>query len=1298
MPKAQNTFGEGLNMDVSDYLIRNSMMRNCKNMRLLDLDGTSYAVTTIRGTEHKFNLSTNFIPIASVEYGDVLYILSGTLPITGNKFETFELGSFNSPIYPIGGEKNPEEYAAFNNLDDGPFTGIIFWDIYLGDFVDMSVQPSYDGSVDIIITVENNPPRIINSKFDKEFNITERREGANTNDYTSGSVDTETRLILRSQKIMNIDFGAIENGGKLQAGNYVYVFRYMTADFNETDVVNQSGLCSVFEGYETTKYTTSVNQETTKRVRLALSNVDTDFAYFKVYFQFSTGENSVDKRTFEFVQPVAISGRTTFDFIHDAYEQTEEIASEAINLDFTAFDSATSNTQANGYLLLGGVKQADIDYQEFATAAQTVTINSTSLILGINSPHENPENIYKYLGYFSGESYAFGIVFILLDGSLTPVFPVKGYDQYNWDNLTAQQQEDIEKKGIYRFRTIEQSPFHTILGTFSKGVNFNVGNITQSIKDKTLGVFFVRAERKRDLVSQGIVIPTIRVPAIDFTRDPQIDNIDGMGDYYGNFTQESDYKNFPIIDNLVEPWAMFDDNEGDNDKKVIKRDGTNRLADGYMPSVIKNFNISLDSGTVKVKDHTAWAYLSADYILNESRYITALQRSNMGFSQWSEVKLKAVIEGKVANKWKQAGTYNVDTSLLYDFVQYVDNFNGITNKSELEDIVYVPPASFATGHDFVSGMSVRFRTDVLRTFQVRSLVDAYFGLRAEVFGSILDGSPYNQPDDTVHTFTTAYHTDGPAYDNIDTIKNRAYLISIYPRPSGEPIDDINHLYDTVDGLSYHQISDRISWINIGSDIDVYGGDCYTGKVYKRLNISGYDDPKTPSEVLVEPAGYHSDLSGDNINQGIVVSFIQECEYNPALRLPYLFDTSDPEKRTSYPFRDSGDYNDFRTYRLHETNKTNQGHDETERPKNHLTLPSNVPYIASNFFTRVVHSEKHVPNAFQNGYRSFMGVNYEDYDPAMGEIVRLFTHRDQLFIIFEHGIGLGPVNQRIQTGADTAGAIYVEPSGVLPPTLSYASRKIGAQHGNALIQTPSAIYGMDKSRRKIWQFRDGLLMISDMGFQSFLDKLLPEALDTPRFGYDPNYHEVIFTVDGWTLCFKEGLERFTSFYSYKGAHYAHRAKEFYSFNDGIKQFDIHNATVRTIYGNVEKSYIEFVVNPSANMAKVYDFLNIMSNELPPISVDLYTYNIDTHKDDVLDETKMYQHVQITEGVDMFTEEERIRLRDRKFVVQVPNVTYINDMYWGKGRFRDKYVIIRLTYETDQKVELISMITDYRFSMS
>ena len=1118
MPKQGNTFEGGLNMDISDLMLPQNMMRNCKNMRMLDLDGTSYAITTIKGTESKFNLSTGYIPISSKQYGEILYIVSGKLILgSQTQFETVEIGSYPSPEY---GAQDPTintlQYRPFNNLDDSAFI-VDFFTLTIGEFVDLEVQPDYDGSINLIITAEDNSPRIVNSKFNKDFELIATRPGSNSNDYTSASVDTETRLVLRSQKILNVAYAGIENGGKLQYGNYVYIFKYTTDDFNETDIVNQSGICSIFEGYETNKLAGGAIAETTKRVRLTLSNVDTDFAYVKVYFKFNTGEDANVGNVFEFTNPIAISGRSTFEFIHDGYEDTVEVSEDVINVDFTVFDSIKTITQVDGRLILGGVKEASTNFQEFATDAQTVTARETAQILGLDSPYENSENIYNFLSHFSAESYPYGIVFIMNDGSLSPVFPVQGYDEYNWTNLTTEQQDDIKAKGLLRFSSIEQNHFNTILKTIPKGVSFDLSNITQSLKDKTIGCFFVRGERKRDLLSQGVLIPTLRVPPIDFTRDEQIDNLNDDGNYYDDFSNLTDYKNFPILDNVIEPWTRIDQGVGDDDT-VITKDGTNRVAVsgesvGYMPSVIKNFDIPAIVSATPVKDPTAWAYMSADYILNEARYITSLQRSNLGFTQWSQLRLKALAIGKILNKWKDTGVqegsaFGVDTSLLYDFFQYVANFSGSAVSDEIDDIDYVPAATFSTGHEFISGLSVRFRQDGNHHFQARSLADAYFGIKATIDSAVSDSdSPYNQP---TRSFTYD-QTDGPAYANIDTIEKRGYLISIYPRLSGLPIDDINQLYDTVDGISYKQIGDRMTWEDITGNIKVFGGDCYVGKVYKRINLSGYDDPKEPSDILGKPAAYAADLSADNINQGITLSFVQECEYNPALRLPYIANLSDSEKRTFYPYRNNADYIKYREYRLAESNKTNQGYSETERPKTHVAIPSNAPFIASNFFTRIIHSEKHVPNAFQNGYRSYIGINHKDYDPDMGEIVRLFTHRNQLLIVFEHGIGIGPISERIQTGSDSAGAIFVEPSGVLPPNLGFASRYIGSQNGNAIIQTPSSIYGIDQSKHKIWQFREGLLVISDLGFQHILDKAV---LTNPRLGYDPDYVYKLNT--GFTL--------------------------------------------------------------------------------------------------------------------------------------------------------------------------------------
>lgn len=1299
MPKHSNTFEGGLNTDISDLVIPSNMMRNCKNMRMLDLDGTSYAITTIRGTEQKFTITQGYIPIATVSYGDILYIFSGKL-FTGSStsFERFEIGSYPSPEYGAADPtQNVWQYRPFNNLDGSSFNVSGLFTLNTSDFVDITIQPDYDGSVNVIIVAKDNTPRIINSKFDKDFNVIPTRLGASSNEYTSLSVATETQLILRSKKILRIAYNAIEAGGKLLHGNYVYVFRYMTDDFNETDIVNQSGICSVFEGYTENRIAAKNNEETSKRVKLDLSDIDTDFAYLKVYFKHNTGDDANIGRVYELTNPIAINGRSSFTFVHDGYESTAEVSEDTINVDFTVIDSVKTITQNNSYLLLGGIKESTIDYSEFISASQLITVREDATS-GINSytPYADPENIYNKLSHFSGETYAYGVVYILNDGSTSPVFPIQGYDEMNWSSLNTTQQNSIKSKGLLRFKDIEDSPFTSSGFIIFKAAEVTLSSVPQSIKDKTIGFFIVRAERKPDMISQGIIIPTIQVPGFDFSRDAQIDNINDDGNYYDGFNATSYYKNFPLFDGIIEPWIRIDQGVAD-DATVIKRDGTNRLDSGYMPSIVNNFNIDAISPSYPVRHANKWAYISADYILNEARYITHLQRSNIGARQWGKVAMTPIEAGKILNKWKDTGVqegsnFGVDTSLLYEFFGIGSNYGGSPNSMSIQNLVYVPPATFTTGHDFISGMSVRFRQDGNHHFQVRSFVDAYFGMEISPYGSITDpNSPYKQPI-IVENYDQC---EGPMYDNINQTDDKAFFLSIYPRATGQPITDINELYESVDGLSYKQVTDRYAWADAGSSIKVYGGDCYVGKIYKRLNYSGYNDQKAPSDILPDVAAYGSDLAADNINQGVVFSFVQESEYNPALRLPYLGVTSDPEKRTFFPYRNNGSLNSYREYRLAETNKTNQGTSKTERPKSFISIPSNSPYLKSNFFTRVVHSEKHVPNGFQNGYRSYVGVNHYDYEPDKGEIVKLLTHRGQMIVVFEHGVSIGPINERIQTGSDSAGAIFVEPSGVLPPKLGDFSKEIGAQNGFHVIQTPQAIYGIDKSRGKIWQLIDNLIAISDMGFQQLMEK---SSLNGIRLGYDPKYHEVLFTTDEWTLCYKEGLEKFTSFYSFMPYKYARRAKELYSFNTGVGYYSIHNADVREIYGNIDKSYVEFVVNPSANIAKVIDYLKIISNEIPPQKIELYTYKIETKKEEVINSLNTKQYVSINNEVDFFREENKIVLRDREYIVQIPNVEYIDDIDWSEGRFRDKYAIIRVTYETNQKVELLSVITDFRYSAS
>jgi len=311
---------------------------------------------------------------------------------------------------------------------------------------------------------------------------------------------------------------------------------------------------------------------------------------------------------------------------------------------------------------------------------------------------------------------------------------------------------------------------------------------------------------------------------------------------------------------------------------------------------------------------------------------------------------------------------------------------------------------------------------------------------------------------------------------------------------------------------------------------------------------------------------------------------------------------------------------------------------------------------------------------------------------------LLNHRGNMVVVFEHGVGITSIEQRVQTGEDFTGKIFVEPSDILPPTLQFYSRDIGCQQPKAIIQTPSSIYGIDADKHKIWQINEQLSVITEDGMSSFMKKA---KFDNPRLGYDFEFNEVIFTTDDWTLCFREGLNKFTSFYTYKPSLYATRSDEFFSFTNS--RFHKHNANTKTIYGNIEESYIEFTINEGVASAKVHDYINIISNEVEPKKVEFFTYADRTYNDDAIEIAKVQQYTKVEQAVDPFTEEDTIRYKDKKFVVQIPNAEIYNkksskDEWEVEGRMRNKYLVVRLTYESEDYLHLIAILTSTRHSFS
>ena len=103
--------------------------------------------------------------------------------------------------------------------------------------VDMLVQESYDGGVNLILNDGKNIPKIINSRFsvqeDNTFQITDRVGFKDANLYEKNKFAVQSSLLPHVEEILHIQYdGLLENTGTLKCGVYTFYFKYADQDNN----------------------------------------------------------------------------------------------------------------------------------------------------------------------------------------------------------------------------------------------------------------------------------------------------------------------------------------------------------------------------------------------------------------------------------------------------------------------------------------------------------------------------------------------------------------------------------------------------------------------------------------------------------------------------------------------------------------------------------------------------------------------------------------------------------------------------------------------------------------------------------------------------------------------------------------------------------------------------------------------------------------------------------------------------------------------------------------------------------
>lgn len=1027
----------------------------------------------------------------------------------------------------------------------------------LNNPLEIDAQSSYDGSVNLIFNDNRNIPRLVNSRFsvlqNNTYEVVDRIGNNDTNLYDSEQFDLDTSLYKRVNTIPTITFNSVLPSGNLKVGNYVIYIKYADADGNETDFVGESGIISCFIGGDRDPFSIDGgfrDQLASKSISLTVSDIDSSYDYIKVYYTRSTSDVDSNRvvTAHEIDRKFPVRNNSC-NVIITGSEETKDIPVSDINIQYSIIDKAKSQTVCQNMLFLGNSCKPDMMYKDLSDISLRLLpylIESDSeRFIGKTSydysdlsdqsySHEyyNTLNIYNKVGYWNEEIYRFGVVYIMKDGSLSPVYNIRGKNGIpKFEELqSAYLQSDLWKyennEKVRNYIPIDESTFD-VSGTSylenAKGVLrintdsdsrkvYGIGiaiptEVSEYLNTLVQGLFIVRQKRIPTILAQAYVMPR------DLEAEVPLIN------YGGSY----------IAERFL-----------DNDRK---------LNESYLPRLYTISDMARVNRSAKVA-------ICPEYDVRQSYF-------NHLFTGTEYVVKKADIQPSMTT---------LSRDIYNDRHYYVDNYYGrreeqfsrakIIGVGDNVPIAAVEDYNFR-GRAGEAEEGFRFRyiesknKEKEATNLIRGAYSPYLGIIGDqvTIGSIIN-----------------IYIPGYSEAQMSTYFNTRY-------------EDNSPYYSVSSRLSLANIDSLLSLQKAGGDlytytVPCYRGDCYICNFTHRLNRN-FQDPSAPTndEVVDENTwkdNYDTENTENNakINRGDVnaiqlgswITFKVCSSYNLSIR---SLDPSYPTeegltglKRGFYPLQELSPAG---ATKIPESSVINGGYSSTTSEKQAFTLPD-VPYIKNRFDTRIMYSDISVGDAFKNGFRVFQMTHYRDYPRTYGGIMKMIELFGNILCIFEHGIALIPVNERAVAGEGSGGNVFINTSNVLPENPKMLSDTYGTQWPESVVQTPYFVYGVDTVGKKIWRTNgDQFEIISDFKIQEFLNEniTLSEREMTPIIGvrnvkghYNAFKQDVMFTFYDdlygfeekvWNICYNEVMQKFITFYSWVPSYSANIDNIHFSFN-------------------------------------------------------------------------------------------------------------------------------------------------------
>lgn len=1081
--------------------------------------------------------------------------------------------------------------------------------------VDLLPQYSYDNSVNLIINDQKNKPRLINSRFSPlnsyTYQVVDRKGTNDTNIYNEGSqFELNVSLYKQTVRIPKLRFINVEYGGNLRVGNYHFYFKYADADGNETDYVAESGLVSIFKGKSPQSVNTGYADENShKLVKFELKNIDNSYQYINVYYTRSSADIFQDSTisAFKIQSKIAIESNNKCNITITGFEEKTQIPLSDINLLYEICDTAKTQTTTTNRLFFGNIQQPEVLYQDLADISlrfipelyieeYDLQIDQNYKISSNSKGYYDPKYIYDKVGYWDENFYRFGIVYIMPNNTLTPVFNVRGGYQLNEKSLNKFQQISLYNGNNRNYINYSENDYliyntNPINEPEDNNLVYNTKSKNES-KDNHTGPNKVSSAPLPNTDSESILYENA-LGVVYFDANAQ-DKQQILG---VNFHIDDDTAVIDYLKNTLKVKGFF---------FVRQKRIPTTLCQAYMIGVDKQSHTPVIP--VQGSNNNFGGYITESFVSQKEdtkrQLIQSFEDRKVSL-QNNQVKTQAAI----------CPDYDVDYP-YYNSLFCVTDIPIIKSKTNYNNN-YLIADEYHPGHYYGGALkSEKDKTyidtkilgveDNVKLVAIdKNLFSARAGEAEENYRFEFIGKE-NKTNECTNVLRGSY---GP-YLAITGMEESGCLVDIKIPGYNEAntFDYIKIRY--ADKSPYYAISDRIAmedlddWfetVEINKDSTktksfyrlinpLFRGDCYICQFTHRVNRN-FQDPSFPTgDIVIDKKCWDKnfkytdgvlkkeDLDKINladlnaIQLGIWVTFTIRSTYN--LNVRSLNDSIPDEQGMFghprgfypyYPILKSG------SYKIPEALCYNKAFEKSLSERWNMEL-IDAPAFKNDFSNRIVYSDISVTDSFQNGFRTFSNGQYRDYPKTYGEITKILEYNKNILCIYEHGIDILAIDERVATGQGDGGNVYIKANTVLPETPNNVSDTYGSQWKDSIIKTPRGVYGVDTIAKKIWRINNnGLQIISDFKIGNFLNEniTLGEHEKTPILGirnikahFNKNKNDVIFTyydnLEGieekvWSICFNEVEDKWVTFYSWVPSFSENIYNQFFTFDRNTSKY-------------------------------------------------------------------------------------------------------------------------------------------------